>query len=478
MLPPFMVSATLNEKDIDLGMVEPDEYSLKDLWNHAFKAAFGSDIDNDEKLQVECTLPWSNDRRTIATDADLMETFMLFNDQRSICNIHFQMELLPIGTEAPPQASDDANVDGAGGRGGGGVLSGGGCHGSTSGDRDTSVRCSNEPILVSEFVAKYINTNISTPLSDQDCVKVRKSLKGIKVALNHTEYARSYKITGISSQPLSQLMFTLDGNVTRTPVVQYYEENYQIVLKFTSLPALQAWSEANPIYLPMELCRIVEGPRPTRRLNERQETALLRAMWQRPVERESDIRMMFLSNNYNRDELADEEFGIHVGDELTLVDVRFLPPPMKIISGGKVEFWTCVCFSTQVNRDLLFQFCEELVNMCNSKGMEFNPNPIIPINSANPAQIKRALTDVHNRSIAEIARRSQHGKQLQLLIIILPDANGSYGIIKRVCETELGVIWQCCHPSQASKLNKQYFENVALKINVKVGADSPVDFDV
>ncbi|KAH7561154.1 hypothetical protein JRO89_XS10G0180900 [Xanthoceras sorbifolium] len=430
MLPPFMVSATLNEKDIDLGMVEPDEYSLKDLWNHAFKAAFGSDIDNDEKLQVECTLPWSNDRRTIATDADLMETFMLFNDQRSICNIHFQMELLPIGTEAPPQASDDANVDGAGGRGGGGVLSGGGCHGSTSGDRDTSVRCSNEPILVSEFVAKYINTNISTPLSDQDCVKVRESLKGIKVALNHTEYARSYKITGISSQPLSQLMFTLDDN----------------------------------------LCRIVEGPRPTKRLNERQETALLRAMWQRPVERESDIRMMFLSNNYNRDELADEEFGIHVGDELTLVD--------KIISGGKVEFWTCVCFSTQVNRDLLFQFCEELVNMCNSKGMEFNPNPIIPINSANPAQIKRALTDVHNRSIAEIARRSQHGKQLQLLIIILPDANGSYGIIKRVCETELGVIWQCCHPSQASKLNKQYFENVALKINVKVGADSPVDFDV
>lgn len=42
------------------------------------------------------------------------------------------------------------------------------------------------------------------------------------------------------------------------------------------------------------------------------------------------------------------------------------------------------------------------------------------------------------------------------------------GKIKRICETELGIVSQCCQPRQAQKLNKQYFENVALKINVKV----------
>lgn len=41
-------------------------------------------------------------------------------------------------------------------------------------------------------------------------------------------------------------------------------------------------------------------------------------------------------------------------------------------------------------------------------------------------------------------------------------------MIKRICETELGIISQCCQPRQASKLSKQYCENVALKINVKV----------
>lgn len=42
------------------------------------------------------------------------------------------------------------------------------------------------------------------------------------------------------------------------------------------------------------------------------------------------------------------------------------------------------------------------------------------------------------------------------------------GKIKRICETELGIVSQCCQPSQAAKLRRPYFENVSLKINVKV----------
>ena len=42
------------------------------------------------------------------------------------------------------------------------------------------------------------------------------------------------------------------------------------------------------------------------------------------------------------------------------------------------------------------------------------------------------------------------------------------GKIKRICETELGIVSQCCKPHILQRLSKQYFENVALKINVKV----------
>ncbi|KAH9660307.1 protein argonaute 5 [Citrus sinensis] len=357
---------------------------------------------------------------------------------------------------------------------------------------DVSARSFYEPILVTEFVQNYCR-NLSRPLSDQVRLKVKKELKGIKVVLTHLETSNSHRITGISSQPMSQLAFT-DGSATSMSVIQYFRERYNIALQFTSLPALLAGSEARPIYLPMELSRIVAGQRYTQRLNERQVTALLQATCQRPREREDYIRMMARANAYNEDTLVNKEFGIQVADDLTSVDARILPAPMlkyhetgqeasvnpgfgqwnminkKMFNGGRVEVWTCVNFSTRLNRDVPFQFCQGLVDMCNSKGMVFNPQPVIPISSSNPNQIEKALVDVHNRT-------TQQGKQLQLLIIILPDVSGSYGRIKRVCETELGIVSQCCQPRQASRLNMQYFENVALKINVKVGGRNTVLVD-
>nr|GFA31892.1 PAZ domain-containing protein [Tanacetum cinerariifolium] len=61
-----------------------------------------------------------------------------------------------------------------------------------------------------------------------------------------------------------------------------------------------------------------------------------------------------------------------------------------------------------------------------------------------------------------------------MLFVILPEAKGTYPRIKRVCETELGIVSQCCKPQHIMKMSNQYFENVALKINVKVGGRNTV----
>ncbi|KAI5603005.1 hypothetical protein BDE02_01G190600 [Populus trichocarpa] len=362
---------------------------------------------------------------------------------------------------------------------------------------DVSARSFYEPILVTEFVAKYFNLrDLSRPLSDQDRVKVKRALRGIKVEISYRDYARSFKVTGISNLPVDKTMFTLDDKKTKVSVHQYFWDRYNIGLKYTSLPPLQAGTDAKPIYLPMELCKIAGGQRYTKKLNERQVTALLRATCQRPSARENSIKEMVGHNDYSRNVLVRNEFGIQVKEELTSVDARVLPPPMlkyhdtgrearvdphlgqwnminkKMVNGGKIDFWTCVNFSTRVQRDLPFEFCWQLMDMCNSKGMEFHPDPIIQIHSADSRHIEKALHDVHKKCTAKLA--NQKGKQLQLLIIILPDFSGSYGKIKRICETELGIVSQCCQPQQAKKLSKQYLENVALKINVKAGGRNTV----
>ncbi|KAL3752385.1 hypothetical protein ACJRO7_013094 [Eucalyptus globulus] len=361
---------------------------------------------------------------------------------------------------------------------------------------DVSARAFYEPILVSDFVAKHFHRrDLSRPLSDPDRIKVKKALKGIRVEITHREYRRSYKITGVSNKPMTHTTFLLDEGEEKSVVV-YFRDKYKIDLQYKSMPALLAGSDTKPVFLPMELCRIVDGQRYTKKLNERQVTALLRATCQRPYDREMSIRQMVDGNKYDDQLLLTTEFGMSVGKELASIEARVLPPPMlkyhetgrdatvgplmgqwnminkKMINGGKVDAWTCVNFS-RLNGNMTRQFCDELVKMCSSKGMAFNP-PVLPIRDGQPHQIERVLADINRESRASLANSNLPRKELQLLVIILPDMTGSYGKIKRICETELGIVSQCCQPRQAAKMSKQYFENLALKINVKVGGRNTV----
>ncbi|KAF5188416.1 argonaute MEL1, partial [Thalictrum thalictroides] len=349
-----------------------------------------------------------------------------------------------------------------------------------------------EAIPVVEYVCKLLNIrDTSRPLTDIDRSKVKKALRGIQVELTHMKDGRHKKITGITAQSTGQLMFNVDDSDQRISVAQYFLSKYQIRLRWAHWPALQAGTDSRPLYLPMEVCTIVAGQRYLKKLNEKQVTAMLRASCQRPHEREKNISLMALQNDYGNDSFA-REFGINVDPRLvTIPTARVLQPPMlkyhdtgkevriqprvgqwnmintKMVNGGTIQHWTCVNFSSRSPSDIASWFSQDLVSMCSSKGMIFNPNPQIPVRSVRPDQIERTLVEIHNQSRG----------QLQLLIIILPDFSGSYGTIKRICETELGIISQCCQPKHAQKCNKQYLENVALKINVKAGGRNTVLMD-
>ena len=51
------------------------------------------------------------------------------------------------------------------------------------------------------------------------------------------------------------------------------------------------------------------------------------------------------------------------------------------------------------------------------------------------------------------------------------------GDLKRICETDLGIVSQCCLTKHVFRMSKQYLANVALKINVKVGGRNTVLVD-
>ncbi|KAF5452757.1 hypothetical protein F2P56_027724 [Juglans regia] len=355
-----------------------------------------------------------------------------------------------------------------------------------------------EPLPVIDFVAQLLGKDVlSRPLSDSDRVKIKRALRGVKVEVTHRgNVRRKYRVSGLTSQPTRELVFPVDDNSTMKSVVEYFQEMYGFTIQHTHLPCLQVGNQKKANYLPMEACKIVEGQRYTKRLNERQITALLKVTCQRPRDREYDILQTVQQNAYDQDPYA-KEFGIKISEKLASVEARILPAPWlkyheagkekdclpqvgqwnmmnkKMINGMTVSRWACINFSRSVQESVARGFCNELAQMCQVSGMEFNPEPVISIYNARPEQVEKALKHVYHA-----AMNKTKGKELELLLAILPDNNGSlYGDLKRICETDLGLISQCCLTKHVFKISKQYLANVSLKINVKMGGRNTVLLD-
>ncbi|XP_010259157.1 PREDICTED: protein argonaute 10-like isoform X2 [Nelumbo nucifera] len=346
-----------------------------------------------------------------------------------------------------------------------------------------------EPLPVVEFIAQLLGKNVlSRPLSDSDCVKIKKTLRGVKVEVTHRgNVRRKYRVSGLTTQPTRELVFPVDDKSTMKSVVEYFQEMYSFTIQHSHLPCLQVGNDKKANYLPMEACKIVEGQRYTKRLNERQITALLKVTCQRPRNRENDILQTVQHNSYGQDPYA-KEFGIKISEKLASVEARILPAPWlkyhdtgkekdclphvgqwnmmnkKMINGSTVSRWACINFSRSVQESVARGFCNGLAQMCQISGMEFNPEPVIPIYTTRPEQVEKALKHVYHAAMNKLK-----GKELELLLVILPDNNGSL--------YDLGLISQCCLTKHVFKINKQYLANVALKINVKMGGRNTVLLD-
>ncbi|PKI48942.1 hypothetical protein CRG98_030675, partial [Punica granatum] len=185
-----------------------------------------------------------------------------------------------------------------------------------------------EPLPVIEFVGQLLGKDVlSRQLSDSDRVKIKRALRGVKVEVTHRgNVRRKYRVSGLTSQPTRELVFPVDDESNMKSVVEYFQEMYGFTIQYTHLPCLQVGNQKKANYLPMEACKIVEGQRYTKRLNEKQITALLRVTCQRPRDRENDILRTVQHNSYDQDPYA-KEFGIKISEKLASVEARILPAP-------------------------------------------------------------------------------------------------------------------------------------------------------
>ncbi|KAI3901165.1 hypothetical protein MKW92_014097, partial [Papaver armeniacum] len=90
-----------------------------------------------------------------------------------------------------------------------------------------------------------------------------------------------------------------------------------------------------------------------------------------------------------------------------------------MVNGGIVNNWMCFNFSRNVQDSVARGFCYELAQMCHISGMA-NSEPILPPYTTRPDHVERALKTRYSEAMTKLK-----GKELDLLIVILPDNNGS-----------------------------------------------------
>lgn len=126
--------------------------------------------------------------------------------------------------------------------------------------------------------------------------------------------------------------------------------------------------------------------------------------------------------------------------------------------------WACIRFSNMTSPEATGIFLNDLRNTCVKLGMDFTTIPAISAYSdyALPTGIEETLQELY-----EFNNKLLRGKQLGLLIVILPDDRIYDEKVEEACK-ELGFTYHCFSPQDAMMPRQEYLDSAAHEINKKV----------
>ncbi|WVZ65882.1 hypothetical protein U9M48_015173 [Paspalum notatum var. saurae] len=343
-----------------------------------------------------------------------------------------------------------------------------------------------QPLLLTEFVQKILNIDIlDRNLTKPECSKLLKALRGVRIEVTHQgDKRRKYRIAGLSVKPANDLSFQTLSGAMKT-VTDYFRERYNLELKYKFLPCLNVGNEQNPTYLPIEVCKIV----PRQRYQTKQEGSQVSTPWRTIIRFNPEPERSIRQDNSTK---RAREF-VQAYDYVTTVDTRVLLPPTlkyhnsgshktllpmdgrwnmkdkKVVNGAKISNWACVNFCGDLSKNAVEQFCFRLAEISRITGVDLAVLKL-PIFTARPDHVEDDI-----RICYQEAQNELRFQKIDLLLAILPDENGAlYGNVKRICETDIGIMSQCCRRSKVFTKNNQILANIAIKINAKAGGRNSV----
>jgi hypothetical protein len=327
--------------------------------------------------------------------------------------------------------------------------------------------------------------------------KVNAFVKGIRVRATHLGYQKTIKT--MSKHTARTYKFNCDDLGGEVTVEEYFRRKYNIKLRQPDLPLVDVGG-AKTNYLPAEVLEILQGQPFRGKLSDEHTASMITAACKPPNVNGAAIVGRGLDELGFRSTASPlGSFGISIGSEMTVVPGRILPPPgikygqgtprvderaswnlrdVKFAVGGRLEKWAVLLIQDGgrdefqgVNDVELRQVVTGFAKMCRTSGMIVeNADPMFAACSLPP---KDPGDPTRAKSVQAIRATltSMKAKPNAILVILSNGDKHVYSGIKHLCDSYLDVATVCVHSGKIRKEKGQvqYFANVALKLNMKMG---------
>ncbi|KAH7093186.1 Piwi domain-containing protein [Paraphoma chrysanthemicola] len=297
------------------------------------------------------------------------------------------------------------------------------------------------------------------------------------------------------------------GTVRPMTVQAYFKQEYNITLHSPLAPLVNYGTTKDAKWIPAELCSILPGQLAKRLLLGSQTSEMIRFAARRPHQNAESIagdgllvsRIQPFANGLNT---ALSKYGIKVNPTMLTVPGRILLPPQLLYRAqstcnpkngawnldprqlGPKPFrvaktlgsWNTLLINS--GRDTIYGGTPVAMQHLNAfrqtlETYGLNPGPV-----TEPVVLNVAPGDLQNKDVAKVQKlimdtlRTKFKAKPNFLFVILASDNPfMYDCIKYVCDCKLGVPNICNVGSKFSKEKgqMQYFANVAMKFNQKLG---------
>lgn len=279
-------------------------------------------------------------------------------------------------------------------------------------------------------------------------------------------------------------------------VHDFFKNTHNIVTD-NNFPVVNVGNGENPSYLPAEICVVLPGQNATTKLSGDQTRNMIGFAVRRPAENAQSIvdqglRTAGLTPQTNA-LLA--QYGLNVGQGLITVNARLLTEPKVFYKGNKVvntnfgswnmeniqfnkagvlpKTWSWLCISDGRLRYSMNDLTHTVRNFTES----LKKNGVtVPQQPAPGRMVElRSPTDPNLEATFAAAARAR----VDLLLVVLPGRDKSsntelYSYVKTLGDTKYGIHTICVVGQKftSERGQPQYFANVALKFNLKLGGNN------